>query len=131
MEIAWTQRTTDGEDAASSVYYAGRGEKLTPDALTGVREEGREAVGLSLRRSRPTSVSSPRTTTSSLPPFSVTEALNPADEEFGEERLQMLMRQLAVLPVQEISARLSSELRAWIGTAAQHDDLTFVVMKVN
>jgi serine phosphatase RsbU (regulator of sigma subunit) len=34
-------------------------------------------------------------------------------------------------PVQEISARISEELRSWIKNADQHDDLTFIVMKVN
>src|ERR1017187_5287410 len=33
----------------------------------------------------------------------VTEALNPADEEFGEDRLKALLRQVAALPVEEMS----------------------------
>jgi phosphoserine phosphatase RsbU/P len=61
----------------------------------------------------------------------VTEALNPKEEEFGEERLKELMRQLVHLPVQEISSRISEELKNWIKDAAQHDDLTFIVLKVN
>ncbi len=61
----------------------------------------------------------------------VTEALNPMEEEFGEERLTQLLRTLAGLPVQEISSRIAAALRAWIGTADQHDDLTFVVLKVD
>ncbi|MCI0388752.1 MAG: ADOP family duplicated permease [Acidobacteria bacterium] len=61
----------------------------------------------------------------------VTEALNPKEEEFGEERLKESLRQLAHLPVHEISSRISEELRSWIKDAAQHDDLTFIVMKVN
>jgi serine phosphatase RsbU (regulator of sigma subunit) len=61
----------------------------------------------------------------------VTEALSPAEEEFGEDRLKALMREIAHMPVQEISARLSAELKNWIKDAAQYDDLTFVVLKVN
>jgi predicted permease len=61
----------------------------------------------------------------------VTEALNTADEEFGEERLKALLGQIMHLPVNEIASRLADELRSWIKDAAQHDDLTFVVMKVN
>jgi len=61
----------------------------------------------------------------------VTEALNPKEEEFGEERLKELMRQLVHLPVQKISSRISEELKNWIKDADQHDDLTFIVMKVN
>ncbi len=61
----------------------------------------------------------------------VTEALNPTEEEFGEERLKELILRVAHLPVMQITAAVSQELRDWIGEAPQHDDLTFVVMKVN
>jgi len=61
----------------------------------------------------------------------VTEALNISEEEFGEERLQELIRNVAHLPIQELTAKVSDELRQWIGDAPQHDDLTFVVLKVN
>lgn len=52
-------------------------------------------------------------------------------EEFGEERLKALIRRVAHLPVSEIKQFISQELHSWIGEAPQHDDLTFVVMKVN
>jgi sigma-B regulation protein RsbU (phosphoserine phosphatase) len=61
----------------------------------------------------------------------VTEAQNPNELEFGDERLKELVRQGAHLPVHEISARISDALRSWIKDAAQYDDLTFIVMKVN
>jgi sigma-B regulation protein RsbU (phosphoserine phosphatase) len=60
----------------------------------------------------------------------VTEALSPAEEEFGEERLKHLLRNVVHLPVDEISARISQELKSWIRDAAQYDDLTFVLLKV-
>ncbi|HEX5108105.1 MAG TPA: ADOP family duplicated permease [Vicinamibacterales bacterium] len=60
----------------------------------------------------------------------VPEAHNPEDEEFGEERLQQLLRQTAHLPANEIAARLSNEMKGWISDAEQYDDLTFIVMKV-
>jgi predicted permease len=60
----------------------------------------------------------------------VPEAHNAEDEEFGEERLQQLLRQTAHLPADEISARLSQEMKNWIRDAEQYDDLTFIVMKV-
>jgi sigma-B regulation protein RsbU (phosphoserine phosphatase) len=60
----------------------------------------------------------------------VTEALNPGDEEFGEERLKDLLRLAVGLPVEEMSARIAEELKGWIQDAAQYDDLTFVLMKV-
>ena len=61
----------------------------------------------------------------------VTEALNAEGEEFGEERLQTLVRVVAPLPVQQISSRLVDELQTWMKGAAQYDDLTFVLVKMN
>jgi sigma-B regulation protein RsbU (phosphoserine phosphatase) len=60
----------------------------------------------------------------------VTEALNPKEEEFGEDRLKNLLRQVVHLPVNEISSRIAEELKTWIHDAEQYDDLTFLVMKV-
>jgi sigma-B regulation protein RsbU (phosphoserine phosphatase) len=60
----------------------------------------------------------------------VPEAHDPGNEEFGEERLQRLLRQTAHLPASEIAARLSAEMTGWIRDAEQYDDLTFIVMKV-
>jgi predicted permease len=60
----------------------------------------------------------------------VPEAHNPEDEEFGEERLQQLLRETADLTADEISLRISDELKNWIRDAEQYDDLTFIVMKV-
>ena len=60
----------------------------------------------------------------------VTEALNAADEEFGEDRLKELLRRVAHLSVDEITPRISEELKDWIGNAEQYDDLTFLLMKV-
>jgi sigma-B regulation protein RsbU (phosphoserine phosphatase) len=61
----------------------------------------------------------------------VTEAHNPDNVEFGEDRLKALLGEVAQLSADEIRARISSELKAWIKDAEQYDDLTFVVMKVN
>jgi predicted permease len=60
----------------------------------------------------------------------VPEALNPKDEEFGEDRLKSLLGRIVHLPVEAISARLADEMRNWIQDAAQYDDLTFVLLKV-
>jgi phosphoserine phosphatase RsbU/P len=60
----------------------------------------------------------------------VPEAHNPENEEFGEERLQQLLRETAHLPADKISARISAEMKDWIRDAEQYDDLTFIVMKV-
>ncbi|MEO7146142.1 MAG: SpoIIE family protein phosphatase, partial [Bryobacteraceae bacterium] len=61
----------------------------------------------------------------------VTEALNPAEEEFGEQRLKELLRRVAHLPIRDITATISKQLRAWIADAPQHDDITFIVLKVD
>ena len=60
----------------------------------------------------------------------VTEAMNPADEEFGEDRLKDLLRTVGPLPIEEMSAHIAHELKEWIQDAAQYDDITFVLMKV-
>ena len=60
----------------------------------------------------------------------VPEAHNPQNEEFGEERLQVLLRQTAHLPADEIGARIAAETNNWIRDAERYDDLTFIVMKV-
>jgi phosphoserine phosphatase RsbU/P len=60
----------------------------------------------------------------------VPEALSPDEEEFGEDRLKELLRSSAHLPVSEMASHIVSELKNWIATAAQYDDLTFILMKV-
>ncbi len=60
----------------------------------------------------------------------VSEAHDPQQEEFGDDRLKDLLHRTAHLPIEEMSARILVELRAWMSNAPQHDDLTFVLMKV-
>jgi serine phosphatase RsbU (regulator of sigma subunit) len=60
----------------------------------------------------------------------VTEAHNPDNEEFGEERVKALLRETAHLPAEEISSRFTASLRAWVSDAPQYDDLTLVVLKL-
>lgn len=61
----------------------------------------------------------------------VTEALNAAGEEFGEERLKEVLRAAIGASADDISTRLADTMRDWIGDAEQHDDLTFLVVAVN
>jgi predicted permease len=60
----------------------------------------------------------------------VTEALNPAEEEFGELRLATILRQAIHLPVEEMSVQIAQGLRDWIEDAPLYDDLTLALMKV-
>jgi sigma-B regulation protein RsbU (phosphoserine phosphatase) len=60
----------------------------------------------------------------------VTEALNIEGEEFGENRLEALLAALAHLPAEEVRDAVVQRVLAWCQGAPQHDDLTFVVLKV-
>jgi sigma-B regulation protein RsbU (phosphoserine phosphatase) len=60
----------------------------------------------------------------------VTESMNTGGEEFGEDRLTHVLRESYQLPVEELAARVSSELQRWSAGTPQYDDLTFVVAKV-
>jgi len=60
----------------------------------------------------------------------VTEALNVAGDEFGEERLKELLRSAAGTSADAVSATLSARIREWIGEAEQYDDMTFVIAAV-
>jgi putative ABC transport system permease protein len=61
----------------------------------------------------------------------VTEALNAASEEFGEDRLKEVLRAAVGASADAISKRLADMMRDWIGDAEQHDDLTFVIVAMN
>jgi sigma-B regulation protein RsbU (phosphoserine phosphatase) len=61
----------------------------------------------------------------------VTEALNSAGEEFGEQRLKGVLRAAIGAQAEEVSRTLADTMREWVGKAEQHDDLTFVVVAVN
>jgi len=58
----------------------------------------------------------------------VTEAMNPAGEEFGEGRLTEILRANAQLPVKELLASILAEVQQFSGVC-QADDLTLVVVR--
>jgi serine phosphatase RsbU (regulator of sigma subunit) len=60
----------------------------------------------------------------------VTEAMNAAGEPFGEERLAALVEEHGDLPFEELRERILREIRAFVGGAGLHDDLTLVLLKV-
>ncbi len=60
----------------------------------------------------------------------VSEALDPSGNEFGEERLKDLLRSVRGAPAEEVASQLAAAMKAWIGDADQHDDLTFVVVAI-
>ncbi len=60
----------------------------------------------------------------------LTEALDVRGEEFGEARVREILAETARLSVDEMRDELVRRVREWCADAPQHDDLTFVVMKV-
>lgn len=60
----------------------------------------------------------------------VTEALNLAGEEYGEERLLVELAAATNSTADEIRDRIAGRLQEWCAGARQHDDLTLVVLKI-
>jgi serine phosphatase RsbU (regulator of sigma subunit) len=60
----------------------------------------------------------------------ISEAMNAEGDYFGETRLAELAQQHADLSSDELSARILSEVKAFAGSAAQHDDMTMVLLKI-
>lgn len=60
----------------------------------------------------------------------LTESLDREGDEFGEERLRDTLTACAYLSADEVRDAVARRVREWSAGAAQHDDLTFVVMKV-
>jgi serine phosphatase RsbU (regulator of sigma subunit) len=60
----------------------------------------------------------------------ISEAMNDADDCFGEGRLARLSEEGADLPSDELRGRILDEVTAFVNGAAQHDDMTMVLLKV-
>jgi sigma-B regulation protein RsbU (phosphoserine phosphatase) len=59
------------------------------------------------------------------------DAVNTQGEEFGEERLLTLVRSKSHLPAAIARDEIFRGIEEWCGDAAQPDDITMVVLKVN
>ena len=59
------------------------------------------------------------------------DAVNPAGEEFGEDRLLTLVKSKAHLPAVKARDEIFRGIEEWCGDAAQPDDITMVVLTVN
>src|SRR5882724_235786 len=59
----------------------------------------------------------------------VTEATNPAGEEFGRDRLGTAVRTAANLPARELIASVQNEVLSWTDGKGASDDITFFVIK--
>ena len=60
----------------------------------------------------------------------VTEAVNPAGVEFGEEKLRSILIESVRLPAHESANKVIASVLEWQGQAPQHDDITLIVVKV-
>jgi len=59
----------------------------------------------------------------------VTEALSPAGEEFGRDRLVVAARDGARLSARELVATMQRSVMEWTDGAGSNDDATFFVIK--
>lgn len=59
----------------------------------------------------------------------VTEALNGADEEFGDQRLLDALQHLHARPPEAIWNQVLSSVGDWQGSLQQHDDITLIIAK--
>ena len=60
----------------------------------------------------------------------ITEAVNDADEEFGDERLVEALRESASRAPEGIYRHIIAQVRLWQGNLKQHDDITLIIGKV-
>ena len=60
----------------------------------------------------------------------LSEAMNSRAELFGEARLREILEQSESLGSDELKERILEEIRRFVGEAAQHDDMTLVILKV-
>lgn len=59
----------------------------------------------------------------------VTEATNPAGEEFGRDRLAEAVREAAPLSARELIRKVQTEVLKWTDGKGANDDITFFVIK--
>ena len=60
----------------------------------------------------------------------ISEAMNVEGDYFGDARLADLAQQHCDLRCDELSAKILGEVKAFAGLAAQHDDMTMVLLKI-
>jgi serine phosphatase RsbU (regulator of sigma subunit) len=61
----------------------------------------------------------------------LSEQMNVGEELFGEARLGALIEEHGHLPFDELRERIVREVKAFAGDAAQHDDMTFILLRVD
>ena len=61
----------------------------------------------------------------------ISEAMNAADDCFGEERLGAIVEEHAHLPSDQLRERILREIAAFVGDAPQHDDMTMILLRID
>ena len=61
----------------------------------------------------------------------LSEQMNHAEDLFGEPRLGMIIEQHGALPCDELRERILREVHAFADGAPQHDDMTFILLRVD
>jgi len=61
----------------------------------------------------------------------VTEAMNQAHDQFGEEALETILKDIGDVPAQEYVDRVHDAVKKHAGSAPQNDDITILVVKRN
>jgi len=61
----------------------------------------------------------------------ISEAMNDADDCFGEDRLGKIVEEHSHLPSDELRERILREVAAFVGDAPQHDDMTMILLKID
>jgi len=61
----------------------------------------------------------------------ISEAMNPSGDCFGDQRLVDLAERYADLASDDLQERILSDVHAFAGDAAQHDDMTMVLVRIN
>jgi len=59
----------------------------------------------------------------------LTDALNEADQFFGRERIEEVLRQSRDLPLEELSQKMADTVTTWRGSAYQNDDIAYIILK--
>jgi sigma-B regulation protein RsbU (phosphoserine phosphatase) len=60
----------------------------------------------------------------------ITEAMNQANDLFGDARLARLIEEHGHLDTADLRERILREIEAFVGAADQHDDMTMILMKI-
>jgi sigma-B regulation protein RsbU (phosphoserine phosphatase) len=60
----------------------------------------------------------------------ITDAMNAAGDEWGEERLAHAVARHMRLPARELAAQIMRDVDGFVGSARQHDDMTLVAIRI-